>query len=240
MIEKKKKRNIKLTSRIVHVIPNIIHPGLARTRVLRRLDRTAIRRGRLRRRIRHEIAIPLARVALKRVKQAQPMPGLMNDRLPHIIPDDRPARHRIRLDIAPVQDEGRRVLDVARGPDRRRQRAPTEDVPDEIGLEVDVQRRVRAGAEGALHRLVVVRLADGPGVVDGPGRVDEVELDFVRGVGAVQGRDLRFRHRRRDRVLCRGRPHDVEVRRYAERLLAAGGEGGGGALARARRPGGCV
>ena len=151
------------------------------------------------------------------------MARLVHGGLAQVIAGDGAAGHRVRLDVAPVHDEGGRLGRAGRGHGRG-QRTPAEDVAGQVGLEVDVQGRVGTFTQGLLHLGVVVGLADGPSVVDRPGRVREVEVDVVRGIGVVELGDLCLGHLFRHlAVLGRGRD-DVEVRRDADRLLAARGK----------------
>ena len=61
-------------------------------------------------------------------------------------------------------------------------------------MEVDVQGRVGALAECGFHGIAVGAGAHGPGVVVGPGGVDEVELDVVGVVDGVEGGYLLVHH----------------------------------------------
>lgn len=141
---------------------------------------------------------------LKSMQQAEPMPHLMHRRLPQIVPvrRDRGLGHAARQHVAPVGGVvERRVLERqpgrARVRDGGRQGAVAEQGGGgvvgvggggEVGLEVEVQGLVVAAAEGALHRG---RLGvGGPGVVDGPGRRDELEGDAGGAVEAGEDGDL--------------------------------------------------
>ena len=138
------------------------------------------------------------------MQQPEPMPHLMHRRLPQIVPErrDRGLGHAARQHVAPVGGVvERRVLERQPGRARVRDGGGQGAVAEqggggvvgvggggEVGLEVEVQGLVVAAAEGVLHRgRFGVR---GPGVVDGPGRRDELEGDAGGAVEAGEDGDL--------------------------------------------------
>ena len=158
------------------------------------------------------------------------MTSLMNDGLAQVIADDGATGHRVSLHVAAVHDEGGHVAALAdRRSNRRRQRAAAEDVAGQVGLEVDVERGVGPLAQVLLHLDVVVLDADGPGIVDGPGGIDEIKVDAVLAVRAVHLFDLRAYHRFGNLSFLGLGRDDVEVRRNLDGVLAAHSERGGSA-----------
>ena len=142
------------------------------------------------------------------MQQPVPVADLVHRRPARVVLLERAARHRRAEDVAPV-DRVRAPRRPGRDP-RGRQRAVAQEDgaggdPGRAGrrlqrrLEVDVERRVGALAQGDLHGLVVA--VGGPGAVDGArdpqvavadagvgvGDGDGVELGGDHGVGHVVG-----------------------------------------------------
>ena len=214
-----RKTRITSISTIIHIIMNRIRPGAARTRILLRIARTPIRTLRLGRRIPNIIPTPATRVPLERMQQPQPVARLVHRRLAHIVPVDGALRDGAERDVAAVAHVhgGRGV-----GADVGRERADAEIAARRVGLEVEVQVFVGALAQGALHGDVDgVVAADGPGVVDGPGGVAEVEGHAVGVVRVVQRGQLLRHLRGGDHVGVGFGGHDVQV--HSHRDGASGG-----------------
>lgn len=133
---------------------------------------------------------------LKSMQKPKPMPNLMHRRLSQIIPIHtmRYLRHGSRKDITPISSIIRSRILNRRSPvrDGGREGAITEEslgargagIGREIGLEVEVQRRVGAAAERLFHFCAIgVR---GPVVADYVGCAFYVEGYVCGAVGLVE------------------------------------------------------
>lgn len=158
-----------------------IQPRRTRTAILAR--RTPTRRRLLQRRITHAIPAPTARLPLKHMEQAEPMPNLMRRAAPLIVVRRRPAGHGLREDVAAVLVVGAAARGSVGG-----EVADAEQAAAEVREEVDVQVGVGAFAEGGFHGAVVV--ARGPLVVGSEVGGDEGEGDARGAVGTVEDGEL--------------------------------------------------
>ena len=175
------------------------------TAILDRARRTAIGADTLGRGIVDKVAIPITRIALEGMQQAQPMARLMRRRHALVVALDRALRHRARVHITPIRRIAGRIRDVGR------QRARAQHAAVQIRLEVDVQRRVRALPQRRLHGGVVRARAHRPRVVDGEVGLLQLEVHADGCVGAVERRRLRRRHGLRDAARGRRLGDHVEV-----------------------------
>jgi hypothetical protein len=96
------------------------------------------------------------------------------------------------------------------GANVRRQTARAEDAAAEVGHEVDVVSAVRAIAESVLHGGGIGGGTNSPGIVDGEGGGDAVELDVAACVGSVESDELVISHLLSDGAGLCGGGDDVE------------------------------
>lgn len=128
---------------------------------------------------------PITRVDFESVRQAHPVPRLVNSSLTSIVSVHGTLGHGGCIDAASIIVVDARIGFVLAH--RGWQSAAAEYAAGQIGLEVEIQSVVGSLTKYLLHFIVCRLIADGPIVVSCPGYVDEVEADVVWLVCFVQG-----------------------------------------------------
>lgn len=189
--------------RVIHVVVDRINTGDRGAAVLGRLRRTSISAGALHGCVADEVAVASAGVALESVQETHPVAGLVDGGHAQVEAVDVAAGHGVGLDHAAVAAV--RAGSGCAGTNVGGKTARAEDAAGEVGHEVNVQSAVCAIAEGVLHSSGIGSLSDSPGVVDGEGGGNAVELHEAGCVSLVHDGELIVSHLLSDGAgLCAG------------------------------------